>query len=246
VRVRVLATSAGVSRCAAEILGQAVRAEPGLTLGLATGRTMVPFYAALARRHARGDLDLSRVRGFNLDELLLPPDHPASFHTFMAEHVWGRTGLRRERCDIPDPTAQPAAECRRYDRAVAAAGGLDLVFLGVGADGHVAYNLPGDAREEAHVVQVPASVADTLRVPAAFRPLSAITLGLGPLRRAGHLVVLATTAEKARAVRALVHGPDLAAWPCSLLHRHPRLDVLLTPAAAQSVRRPEQTLAAWP
>ena len=245
-RVRTLATAAGVARCAAEILSRAVRREPELTLGLATGRTMVPFYAALARRHARGDLALFRARGFNLDELLLPPDHPASFHTFMEEHAWGRTGLVRERCDIPDPTAEPEAECRRYDRAVAAAGGLDLVFLGVGADGHVAYNLPGEAREEAHVVQVPGAVADTLRVPASFRPLRAITLGLGPLRRSPHVVFLATTAEKARAVRALVHGPDVPAWPCSLLHRHPRLDVLLTPAAAQSLRRPEQTLTAWP
>lgn len=245
-RVRTLATAAGVARTAAEILARAVRHDPGLTLGLATGRTMVPFYAALARRHARGELNLTRARVFNLDELLLPPEHPASFHTFMRQHAWGRTGLRRERCHIPDPTAEPEAECRRYDRAVAAAGGLDLVFLGVGADGHVAYNLPGDAREEAHVVQVPGAVADTLRVPASFRPLRAITLGLGPLRRAGHLVLLATTAEKARAVRALVHGPDVPAWPCSLLHRHPRLDVLLTPAAAQSLHRPEQTLTAWP
>lgn len=244
-RVRTLATTAGVARTAAEILTGAARRDPGLTLGLATGRTMVPFYAALARRQRRGDLHLSRARAFNLDELLLPPRHPASFHAFMEEHAWGwtRTGLVRERCDIPDPTADPAAECRRYDRAVEAAGGLDLVFLGLGADGHVAYNLPGDAREEAHVVQVPGAVADTLHVPAGSRPLRAITLGLGPLRRARHLVLMATTAEKARAVRALVHGPDVPAWPCSLLHRHPWFDVLLTPAAAQCVRRPEQLLA---
>ncbi len=245
-RVRTLANAAGVARTAAELLSRAVRREPRLVLGLATGRTMVPFYDALARRHHRGDLDLSRARGFNLDELLLPPDHPASFHSFMKRHAWGRTGLVRDRCDIPDPTADPAAECRRYDRAVSAAGGFDLVFLGLGADGHVAYNLPGETREEAHVVEVPGAVVDTLHVPAAFRPLRAITLGLGALRRARHLVLLATTAEKSRAVHALVHGPQVPAWPCSLLRRHPWFDVLLTPAAAQCLRRPEQVLTRVP
>lgn len=245
-RVRTLATTTGVARIAARILARATRGDPNLALGLATGRTMVPFYDALARRHRRGALDLSRARGFNVDELLLPPRHPASFRSFMERHAWGRTGLRRESCDVPDPTAPPAAECRRYDRAIAVAGGLDLAFLGIGADGHVAYNLPGDAREEAHVVVVPGAVADTLSVPPPSRPLRAITLGLGPLLRARHLVLLATTAEKARAVHALVHGPELPAWPCSLLRRHPWFDVLLTPAAAQGVRRPEQVLAQVP
>lgn len=245
-RVRTLATTAGVCRTTAEIVSGAARQNPSLVLGLATGRTMVPFYDALARRHRRGELDLSRARAFNLDELLLPPSHPASFRSFMERHAWGRTGLRRERCDIPDPTAAPAAECRRYDRAVAAAGGFDLAVLGIGADGHVAYNLPGDARDEAHVVEVPGAVADTLAVPASSRPLRAITLGLLPLRRARHLVLLATTAEKARAVHALVHGPEVPAWPCSLLRRHPWFDVLLTPAAAQCVGRPEQVMAQVP
>lgn len=240
-----------VARAAADILSEessrAGATGRELVMGLPTGRTMVPFYDELARRHrrrrqprAQEALDLSRGRGFNLDELLLPTDHPASFHAFMARHAWERIGLDRARCDIPDPTVDPAAECARYDRAIAAAGGLDLAILGIGADGHVAYNLPGDTRQRTHVIVVPPEVADTLDVPAAHRPLRAITMGFGPLRRARRLVLLATTPEKARAVRALVEGPEDPAWPASLLRRHPRFDVLLAPAAARGLRHRER------
>lgn len=239
-RVRVLETPAAVAELAADRLARAVEPksgrDPQLVLGLPTGRTMVPFYDELARRHREGTLDLSRARGFNVDELLLPPEHPASFHAFMARHAWERVGLPRERCDIPDPSAEPAAECARYARAVEAAGGLDLLFLGLGADGHVAYNLPGEPHDEAHVVRVPPEVADTLDVPPALRPLRAITLGLAPLRAAGRVVLLATTRDKARAVRALVEGPETPSWPCTHLRDHPRFEVLLTPEAARDLR----------
>jgi glucosamine-6-phosphate deaminase len=238
VKVLRLESPEAAARAAADRLVRAAARQPGLVLALPTGRTMVPFYAELARRHRRGELDLARARGLNLDELLLPPDHPASFHAFMARHAWERIGLERGRCDIPDPVADPVAECARYDRAIAAAGGLDLAFLGIGADGHVAYNLPGERRRQTHVVVVPAAVAAGIDVPRPWRPLRAITMGLGPLREARRLVLLATTPEKARAVRALVDGPEDPAWPASLLRGHSRFDVLLTPEAARELRSP--------
>jgi glucosamine-6-phosphate deaminase len=153
----------------------------------------------------------------------------------MERHAWGEAGLDRARCDIPDPAADPAAECARYDRALAAAGPLDLVVLGVGADGHVAYNLPGPPHEETHVVEVPPEVAETLEPPVA-PPLGAITMGFAPLRAARHLVLIATTAEKRDAVRALLEGPEDPAWPCSLLRRHPRFHLFLTPQAMGAAR----------
>lgn len=216
------------ARAAADRLARAVAEDPEIVLGLPTGRTMVPFYAELARRHQRGELDLSRARAFNLDELILPPGHAASFHSFMDWHAWEKIGLPRERCEIPDPTAEPEAECARYDRAIEEAGGLDLVFLGLGADGHVAYNLPGEVHRRTHVVEVPAAVADTLGLPESQRPLRAITVGFDPLWNASHLVLLATTEEKAEAVDALLDGPEDPQWPCTRLRRHPRFDVLLT------------------
>jgi glucosamine-6-phosphate deaminase len=217
---------------AATLIAETAAAIAEPVLALPTGRTMIPLYDALAQRHARGTIDLTRARGHNLDELLLPAEHPATFRAYMARHVWDRTGLREERCDMPRHHALPLAECRRYDAALAAAGGLDLAILGVGADGHVAYNLPGPPVPGTHLVTLPNALADTLAVPTEARPLRAITMGLGVLLAAKHLLLLALSAEKAIAIRQLVLGPADELWPCSLLRDHPRLDIVLSPAAA--------------
>jgi glucosamine-6-phosphate deaminase len=119
------------ARTVAGVIATATGDEPGLVLGLPTGLTPIPVYEELSKLLAQGDLDLTRGRAFNLDELLLPRDHPASFRGFMRRHAWTHIGLDPERCDIPDGEADPEVECERYDGAVAAAGGLDLVFLGV-------------------------------------------------------------------------------------------------------------------
>lgn len=231
-RVLTLADERAVAEAAARIVAAEAAAKPELVLGLPTGRTAVPLYDALVALHRAGELDLARARAFNLDELLVAPDHPGSFRTFMTTHAWGRIGLDRARCAIPDPTADPRRECARYEAELAAAGGFDLALLGVGADGHVAYNQPGLPHAQAHVVELPDAVADSLAVPAAERPLRAITLGLGALTDARRVLLLATTAEKAAAVRALRDGPVDSRWPCTALRDHPELDVLLTPAAA--------------
>ncbi|MGE0640454.1 MAG: glucosamine-6-phosphate deaminase [Thermoanaerobaculia bacterium] len=223
-----------VSAAAAIVL--AALAEPDgdrdPVVGLPTGRTMVPFYDELARRHTNGAQELVAVRGFNLDELLLPAGHPATFRAYMKHYAWGRTGLDERRAEIPDSEAEPVAECRRYEAALAESGGLDLAILGIGADGHVAYNLPGRSAEETHVVEIPEALARTVD-PGGSGPLRAITLGLGALRAAKRIVLLATAAEKAEAVHRLVDGPPDARWPATLLGDHPRLDVVLSrPAAA--------------
>lgn len=232
-RVHTAEDAAGVARTAADLLVRRLADGPaGPVLGLPTGRTAVPLYDELARR--RGGLDLAAARGFNLDELLLPPDHPRSFRRFMAEHAWERTGLDATRCEIPDGgSADPTAECARYERALEAAGGFDVAVLGLGEDGHVAFNLPGPPVEPVHVVELPDEQAERLGVDEAWRPLSAVTVGLGALRSAGALLLMAAGERKARAVRALLDGPADPRWPCSLLRQHPRFDVVLDRAAAR-------------
>ena len=214
------------------MIAAAASDEPSLVLGLPTGRTPIPVYEELTKRHARQGLDLSRARAFNLDELLIPRDHPASFRSFMRRHAWAHIGLDPERCDIPDGEADPEIECARYDSALVAAGGLDLVFLGVGADGHVAYNLPGPPLPSTHVVELSADLAESLEVPVNWRPLKAITMGMGALLSARRLVMLAVGQTKAKAVRALLEGPETPTWPCSLLRGHAHFDVVLDLAAA--------------
>lgn len=226
----------------AEIADTADTAESAApVVAFPTGRTMVPLYDELALRHSAGDQTLSRVRGFNLDELLLPSGHPATFAAYMRRHVYGRTGLAAARCDIPRSTADPLAECLRYDAALAGAlagGALDLAILGLGADGHIAYNLPGAPVAGTHLVELPDVLAERLAVAPAERPLRAITMGFAPIWKARRVIVLATSADKAAAVRHLVDGPLDERWPCSLLCDHPAIDVVLTLEAASEPAGP--------
>ena len=115
------------------------------------------------------------------------------------------------------------------------AGGLDLAILGVGADGHVAYNMPGPVTLATHVTRLPDGLAASLGVPPEGWPLRALTMGLGTIRRARALLVLATGAAKATAVQALVRGPEDPHWPCSFLYKHPDMEVLLDQEAASGL-----------
>ena len=231
-RVLSFATVGETAHYAADLVAAAVAERPDLVLGLPTGKTVIPLYAELAARHSRGELDLSEARAFNLDELLLPRAHVGSFRHFMERHGWAAIGLDPGRCAIPDPEADPGAECERYQRALTAAGGFDLAILGVGADGHVAYNLPGPPHETTHLVRLDDALAESLAVPSASRPLRAITVGMGALLGARRLLMLATGPEKTAAVRALVDGPADPQWPCSLLRHNPRFELLLGPGLA--------------
>jgi len=236
VKLRILDNAEAVGGAAADSVAAAVAARPAAVLALPTGRTPIPLYDALAARHERGAIDLSGARGFNLDELVLPAGDPRTFRSYMARYAWGRTGLNPERCEIPDGgAADLEAECRRYEAAIEEAGGLDLAILGVGADGHVAYNMPGPVTLATHVTRLPDGLAASLGVPPESWPLRAVTMGIGTIRDARALLVLATGAAKATAVRALVKGPEDPEWPCSFLHRHPDMEVLLDRSAAAAL-----------
>ncbi|HVS65549.1 MAG TPA: 6-phosphogluconolactonase [Thermoanaerobaculia bacterium] len=240
--VEIVADADAVARRAADSLVRALARSSALRLALPTGRTAAPLYEELARRRRAGRFDLGETRVFNLDELLLPVSSigtpPAgSFAEFMHRHVVSPLGMRLEHWEIPRAGAEdPEAECLRYDRVLAEGGPLDLAVLGIGADGHVAYNLPNEVSERTHVVEVPEAAADTLELPASARPLRAITMGLGPLRSARRLLLLASGEEKAEAVRALVQGREDPEWPASLLKRHPRFEILIDRAAAAGLR----------
>lgn len=236
VRRLLLDDSAAVARAAADLLAEEVAAQREIVLALPTGRTPIPFYDELAARHDAGRLDLTRARGFNLDEIVLPRHDPRTFRAFMEQHAWGRTGLRRDRCDIPDGAAPDLeAECVRYEGAITDAGGIGVAILGVGVDGHIAYNMPGPMRLGTHVTRLPDGLAASLAVPPGDWPLRAITMGIGTIRAARRILVLATGESKATAVQRLVQGPDDPHWPCSFLHTHPNLDLIADRAAASSL-----------
>ena len=165
---------------------------------------------------------------------MLPAGDPRTFRSFMERHAWGRTGLRRERCDIPDGGA-PDLEARvpPLRAAIAAAGGIDLGDPGRGR-GRPRRLQHARARRRCPRTssRLPDGLAASLGVPPEEWPLRAITMGIGTIRKARRILVLATGAAKATAVRALVHGPEDPEWPCSFLGTHPNMEVLLDPTAA--------------
>ncbi len=239
-KVEVFPDYAALSQRAAEIVIGLLKEKPDAVLGLPTGSTPVGFYDALV---ASG-VSLARARTFNLDEYLgLPRTHPESYYSFMKRMLYDRTDLRPENCHIPDGTAaDPEAECRRYEEAIRAAGGLDILILGVGHNGHIGFNEPGapwDGRTR--IVEL---AERTRQANARFFnnnidevPRRAITMGIGTILEARRLLLLANGAGKAPIVQRLVEGEPTPEVPASVLHYHPDATVLLDTEAASLLRR---------
>jgi len=130
-----------LSQEAARLVARRLLAKPNLVLALPTGETPLGLYRELVRLHREGLLDFSQATAFNLDEFLgLPPEHPASFRTYMERHFWNFVDLRPEARHIPHSLPEDAeAECSRYEKLIEGAGGLDLAVLGLGTNGHIAF-----------------------------------------------------------------------------------------------------------
>lgn len=239
--VVILGGSRQVGRLAADAIEQLVRRKPGAVLGLATGSSPLPVYDELAARHERG-LDFSQASGFALDEYVgLPAGHPESYREVIRREFTNRVNIRPENVHGPDGTASdiPAA-CEAYEQAIAAAGGVDLQLLGVGTDGHIGFNEPGSSF--ASRTRIKSLIEQTRRDNARFFdsladvPHHVITQGLGTIMAARHVVLLATGAQKAQAVRDFVEGPVAAICPASILQFHPHATVLLDEAAASALK----------
>lgn len=219
---------------AAAFIAARIEARPDAVLGIATGSTPLTTWAALAQRA----LDLSRVRAFALDEYLgLPAGHPQSFEAVVAREVTAPLGLDPELVRVPAANGEdPDRAAAGYERSILAAGGIDLQVLGIGRNGHLAFNEPGTPLDASTHVAVLAE--DTRNDNARFFtrpdevPVRAITQGLGTIGRARTLVLLAFGSHKAGALAAALEGPVSATLPASIIQRHPDAVVVADRAAA--------------
>lgn len=237
------ATAGMASIAVARLVLQRLRATPSLVLGLPTGATPVPLYRALVRAHRRGHADFSRATTFNLDEFIgVGRGDGGSYHTFMDAHLFAHINLPARRAHVLDGRAPDwIEEGRRYEARLARAGGLDLVILGIGRNGHLGFNEPGPSLEaRTHRV---ALRPETRRANASLFggrwqhvPTHALSMGIGTILGAREVVLLATGSAKSSIVARALQGPVTTRVPASLLQAHPNVRIVLDRAAAAALR----------
>ena len=220
-----------MSAKAANIFAAQLTLKPDSILGLATGSTPVGMYKKRIEKNEAGEIDFSAVKTFNLDEYYpIKRDNSQSYFTFMNENLFSHINIDMANTHVPNGETDDAeAECKEYEKKLAAAGGVDLQVLGIGQNGHIAFNEPDDALfSYTHVTDLTKS---TIEANSRFFdsekdvPTQAITMGMASIMSAKKIVLLANGANKKDAVKALLDDKITPSVPATLLKIHP--DVIL-------------------
>jgi glucosamine-6-phosphate deaminase len=225
-RVIVEPNPEAVGRRAGAIVAELVRKKPRCVLGMATGTTPLGLYQELVRLHREEGLDFSRAVTFNLDEYVgLPPDHEQSYRYFMQRNLFDHINVDQRNTFVPDGRALDfEAFCEQYEKMIVDAGRIDLQVLGIGSDGHIAFNEPGSSLGSR--TRLKTLTSETVRDNARFFgseaavPRLAITMGVGTILESRRCLLLATGDHKAKAIRDTIEGPVTAQVTASALQLH--------------------------
>lgn len=221
-----------LSRKAANVISAQVILKPNAVLGLATGSTPIGTYRQLIEWYEKGDIDFSMTKSINLDEYVgLGPENDQSYRYFMNHNFFDHININKKNTYVPNGMAEDReAECRRYDALINEMGGIDLQLLGIGHNGHIGFNEPGQAFEKTtHVVELGAS---TIQANARFFdsieavPKQAITMGIKSIMQAKKLLLIANGSDKKEIVEKALNGPVTPQVPASILQFHPNLTVI--------------------
>ena len=227
-------------KIAAKMIIDLICEKGSATLGLATGSSPETTYAHLAEAYRQGEVSFKDVRTVNLDEYVgLDGSHPQSYRYFMEEKLFSKVDIRRENTHLPNGMAEDlAAECERYNEVIRALSPIDIQLLGIGHNGHIGFNEPGDFfTESTHTVDLaPSTIEANSRFFSAKSdvPSRAITMGIGQIMSAKRIVLLAFGKEKSAILRAALMGNVTPSCPASVLQHHPSLTVIAdVPALAK-------------
>ena len=221
-----------MSRKAARFIAAQVLLKPNCVLGLATGSTPVGTYRELIRFHQEEKLSFKQVRTVNLDEYYgLPASHEQSYRRFMHESLFDHIDILPANTNVPDGlTRDPQGYGREYDELILALGGIDLLLLGIGSNGHIAFNEPG--RYFTAQTRLVDLNKNTIEDNARFFesedevPRQAISMGMKSILGAKRILILASGANKAEAVRDMLDGPVDPMVPASILQLHPNVTLI--------------------
>jgi len=223
-----------LGRKAAAIIAEEIQRKPDLVLGLATGSSPIPLYQELIRLNRAGEIDCSAVRTFNLDEYVgLDPSHDQSYRHFMNTELFDQINIDKANTHVPDGRAADLeAGCAEYEEKIRAAGGIDVQVLGIGRNGHVAFNEPGSSLDSrTRVVDL---TEDTINANARFFetkedvPTRAVSMGIGTVMEARKIVLVANGANKIQALHDAIEGPVTPDCPASALQGHPDVTFVVT------------------
>jgi glucosamine-6-phosphate deaminase len=240
--VVVLPTYEEMSKAAAAVVADVLNAKPNAVLGMATGSTPLGLYQELVRMHRAGHLDFAQVTTFNLDEYVgLPTTNSQSYHYFMHENFFKHVNIAPGNIYIPSgTTSNYQAFCTWYEKRIEECGGIDVQILGIGSDGHIAFNEPGSSLSSRTRLKTLArpTIEDNARFfeRAEDVPIYAITMGVGTILEAQTLVLAANGSNKADAVAQMVEGPVTSMITASALQLHPSAKVFLDEAAAGQLK----------
>ena len=235
-------TAEEMARAAARIVAKVVNSKPNAVLGMATGSTPLGLYKELVRMHREEGLDFSQVTTFNLDEYVgLPQKHPQSYHYFMHENFFQHVNIPKQNIYIPSGTTDNyAAFCQWYEQRICDCGGIDLQILGIGGDGHIAFNEPSSSLGSRTRIKTLAkqTIDDNARFFAAPDqvPIYAITMGVGTILEARRILFLANGEKKAAAVAAAIEGPVTSMITASALQLHRDVVAIIDSAAAGQLK----------
>lgn len=215
--------------------------KPNSVLGLATGSTPLKPYSQMIELYKKGVVDFSKVTTFNLDEYVnLDVNDKNSYHSFMHENLFDHINIPAKNINFLDGNAKdPEEECRRYEEKIKAAGGIDIQLLGIGSNGHIAFNEPADCFQRwSHVVTLKEStVKDNSRFFKSIDevPTQALTMGIGSIMQAKKILIIAIGENKAKAIKQLIDGNVTPMCPASVLQFHTDVTLMLDKAAASLI-----------
>jgi glucosamine-6-phosphate deaminase len=241
--VIVAETYAQMSSLAADLIESQLLRKPNSVLGLATGSTPVGLYKELAQRHKLKGLDFSQVTTFNLDEYLgLPPSHEQSYRFFMDQNLFKHINVPPSSVHVPYGHAEGVLEfCEWYENAIKQAGGIDIQILGIGGDGHIAFNEPGSSLGSR--TRLKTLTEETIKDNARFFddlaqvPRFAITMGVGTILEARKIILIANGPKKAKIIAEAIEGPITSQVSASALQLHRDVVVILDKEAGLELKR---------
>lgn len=232
-----------MSKAGAQIVARVIRSKQNAVIGLATGSTPIGLYKELIRLHKEEGLSFAKVTSFNLDEYVgLPKTHNQSYFYFMWENLFKHIDINLGNIHLPDGMAENVEDfCEWYENRMVEFGGIDVQVLGIGSNGHIAFNEPGSSlgSRTRRKSLTDNTIKDNARFfkSASEVPTEAITMGIGTVLEAREIILLANGKSKAEAVKATIEGPLTAMVPASAIQLHPASTVIVDKDAASGLTK---------